>query len=467
MKLMAAAGLLICIALAMVGPALGGPEGTALTLSCAVLGLVLAARLLAPSSWEVGVASSAWAERAFLAKVVLWAFLVRAAVSLALHVTDWWQYLGADEGTFDDNGRVFYLFLRGDLPVSIGTHLGAHDEVAYPYLVGALYFAFGVSKFLPLLLNCVVGAALVYPIHALAGRFGGRAAARRAALLVAFFPSLVLWSALMVRDVWALLFIAGALFFADRLRRHLALRDLVGLVVCAGALSFFRSYIFFIVVVAIAAALLLGRRSVPKAVFTGCLVMVVLILALRMGAMNDALLDNADLGSIAKIRYLNSLGSTGAGSLGTVDISTPNAAMSYLPLGLLYFYCSPLPWQVSSPRQFLSLADLLLWYATLPAIVFGMAWLLRHRFRAVLPLLFSVIGISVLYALVEGNIGIIFRHRAQIVVPLCAAAGVGYAIKKRKARKESRALEDPVPVYAPAGGALRPAPGLQLHSRAP
>jgi hypothetical protein len=466
MKLFAAVGLVICIALVMVGVAIGGGDGMALALGTGALATFLVLRVLAPSSWQDDHAVSARAERTFLAKMVFWAFAARAVVSLVLHQADWWFYLGADEGTFDANGQVFYRYLLGELPFTLGSRLRTHDEVAYPYLVGALYYAFGVTKFVPLLVNCAAGAALVYPVHALAGRFGGRLAARRAAFLVAFFPSLVLWSALMVRDVWALLFIAGALYYADRIRRHLTVRDFAGLVVCAATLSFFRSYIAIIVVAAVSAALVLGRRSLPKAVFTGAAVMVLLIVALRVGAVNDALLDRADLQSLAQIRHYNSLGSTGAGSLGTADVSTPTAALTYLPLGLLYFYCSPLPWQIGSPRQVLALADLLLWYACLPAVVYGMGWLLRHRTRAVLPLLFTVIGISVLYALVEGNIGIIFRHRAQIVVPLCAVAGVGYALKKRRARKESRALEGPVPHHAPPRGALRPAPGVLVSSRA-
>lgn len=466
MKLFAAVGLIVCIALAMVGSALKGGGGAALFLGASALSVFLMIRLLAPSSWEAERSAAAREERLFLAKTVFWAFAARAIISVVLHETGWWFYLGGDEGTFDVHGQVFYRYLLGELPFSVGSRLSAHDEVAYPYLVGALYFTFGLTKFVPLLVNCAAGVALIYPVHALAGRFGGRQAARRAAILVAFFPSLILWSALMVRDVWALLFIAGALYYADGLRRHLSVRNLVGLLGCVAAMSFFRSYIAIIVVAAVTAALALARRSVPKAVFTGAAVMVLLIVALRVGAVNDALLDRADLQSLAQIRHYNSLGSTGAGSLGTVDVSTPTAALTYLPLGLLYFYCSPLPWQIGSPRQVLSLADLLLWYACLPSIVYGMGWLLRHRFRAVLPLLFTVIGISVLYALVEGNIGIIFRHRAQIIVPLCVVAGVGYALKKKRARKESRALEGPVPDHAPARGALRPAPGVLVSSRA-
>jgi len=466
MKLLAAAGLVICIAFVVAGTALKGGAGAAVTVIAAGLSVVCLVRVLGPAAQgEIG-SQSTLGERRFLARVVLWAFLGRAACSLLLHVTGWWSYLGGDEETFDRNGQVFYMYLNGDLPFSIGSRLSARDEVAYPYLVGAIYYAFGISKAIPLFINCVIGAAAVFPVHALAGRMAGRIAARRAALLVAFFPSLVLWSSLMVRDCWVLLFIAGALYFAERVRRRFSLADLAGVVLCCGLLGFFRSYILFVVVAAIVGAWLLGGMSLPKAVFTGGTVMVGLILALRTGAVSGVVLDEATLENLAVMRHNNSLGPSLAGSLGTADVSTPTAALSYLPLGLLYFYFSPLPWQVGSPRQVLAVVDLLLWYSCLPAIFFGMAWLLRHRFRSTLPLLFTVIGISVLYALVEGNIGIIFRHRAQIIVPLCAVAGVGYALKKRAQRKEARIREGAVPLDPAARSALGAPEGVRLSPRA-
>ncbi|HEU4395533.1 MAG TPA: hypothetical protein VFS92_08195, partial [Planctomycetota bacterium] len=135
-------------------------------------------------------------------------------------------------------------------------------------------------------------------------------------------------------------------------------------------------------------------------------------------------------------------------------------------IGLAYFYLSPFPWQIGSPRQVMAVVDLLVWYSILPAVFYGMVWLLRRRFRAILPLLLVVIGISVLYALVEGNIGIIFRHRAQIIVPLCAVAGVGTALRRRAARKESRLLEGALPLDPAARGSLRPPADLRLPAGA-
>ena len=343
----------------------------------------------------------------------------------------------------------------------------ADTASGYFYFVGTMYHAFGVTKFVPLLLNCVIGAATVYPIHALAGHLGGRVAARRAALLVAYFPSLVLWSGLMVRDCVVLFFLATALLAAWHLRRRFSLAHLGALVVCLAALSTLRTYMFILVAVAIAASLVIGQRNAARAVATGGVLMLALVVAIQQTRLGDSEMERANLEFLQKQRVLNAMGSTGAGSMGTeVDISTPTAALTYLPIGLAYFYLSPFPWQIGSPRQGLAVLDLLLWYSILPSVFFGMAWLLKRRFRAILPLLLVVIGISVLYALVEGNIGIIFRHRSQIIVPLCAVAGVGAALRRRRARKESRLLEGSLPVHPAARGPLGAPEGLRLPAGA-
>jgi len=452
----------VCGSAATVGIGLGGMNGIAVALVATAAGVVLLAHLFAPSEWRDQPPPPGKDERGFLAGLVFKAFLLRTLVSLALHATDGWQYFGGDEGTFDGTARVFSLWVKGELPFNLSAPLASKAEVAYPYLLGALYYTFGWSKVVPLLLNAVVGASLVYPVHALAGRFAGREAARRAATLVAWFPSLVLWSALMVRDAWVLLFLISALYLVDRARRKLTAANLLGVGLCLAGIATTRNYVFSVVAVAIAAGLVLGRGSTARSLFLGSLSIVGLIALLRSGG--DSGLDSprATLEAIALQRNLNSMGPSVSGSLGLVDISTPTAALTYLPLGLLFFLFSPLPWQIRSTMQVAAIADLLLWYSLMPAILAGLVWLVRKRLRAALPLLLAVVGISVLYALVEGNIGIIFRHRAQIIVPLCAVAGVGYALKRRAARKESRLLERPLPVHAPPVGPLRPAPGVRV-----
>ena len=51
---------------------------------------------------------------------------------------------------------------------------------------------------------------------------------------------------------------------------------------------------------------------------------------------------------------------------------------------------------------------------------------------------FSAVLIAMLYALVAGNVGIIFRHRAQFLVLALPYAGVAWALARERAAAPSR-----------------------------
>ena len=131
-----------------------------------------------------------------------------------------------------------------------------------------------------------------------------------------------------------------------------------------------------------------------------------------------------------------------------MDISEPVNALTYLPLGLVYFLLSPFPWQVFTPRQVMAVPDVLIWYTLLPFVVLGLATMIRHRFRDAAMLLLCIAGITILYSLVEGNIGIIFRHRSQVIAPLMVFAGVG--IEAWRVRRVRRSAVVPQPAGAGA-----------------
>ncbi len=462
MRALALAGLVASVGALGASVAVGGSGG--LLAGAVAAGVFVASlRTFFRGGGAAAASPGGSSESRFLVKVVGAAFALRIAATILLHYGDLWRYLGGDEETFDLNARVFANWVAGQSSIPLSPRFLGSVEVGYFYLVGSLYHTFGVHKFLPLLLNALLGASLVLPVHALAGRFAGRVAARRAAILIAIFPSLVLWSSLMVRDVLALFAIAAVLLQTDRLRKSPSPARLLAVLGLLACLATLRTYIFLIVAVALSVSLVLGQRNAFRSVVLGGAVMVALILSVRYLGIGESELERANLETLAMHRQYNALGPSVAGSLGTdVDISTPTAALGYLPVGLVYFYLSPLPWQIGSPRQVLSVVDLLLWYSILPSVATGLLWMLRRRFPAILPTLLTVVGISVLYALVEGNIGIIFRHRSQVIVPLCAVAGVGVVVKARARRRESRIRESAVPVHASEGRSLRAPAGLRV-----
>ena len=218
MRALALAGLVASVGALGASVAVGGSGG--LLAGAVAAGVFVASlRTFFLGGGAAAASPGGSSESRFLVKVVGAAFALRIAATILLHYGDLWRYLGGDEETFDLNARVFANWVAGQSSIPLSPRFLGSVEVGYFYLVGSLYHTFGVHKFLPLLLNALLGASLVLPVHALAGRFAGRVAARRAAILIAIFPSLVLWSSLMVRDVLALFAIAAVLLQTDRLRK--------------------------------------------------------------------------------------------------------------------------------------------------------------------------------------------------------------------------------------------------------
>ena len=131
---------------------------------------------------------------------------------------------------------------------------------------------------------------------------------------------------------------------------------------------------------------------------------------------------------------------TGGSTLGeNVDISTPGRALAYLPTGLAYFLFSPFPWQITSTLKLFALPEMLLIYGLTPAILRGIRYTVRTRFREALQILLVTSLLTLSYALGEGNVGTLYRHRAQVISFFLIFAAVGLELRKRRDLAADRA----------------------------
>jgi hypothetical protein len=103
---------------------------------------------------------------------------------------------------------------------------------------------------------------------------------------------------------------------------------------------------------------------------------------------------------------------------GTEATSPPRSGarrmLEYLPTGLWYTVTAPLPWTTTKLSQRMAIPDMLLWYlctilGLLGLVVSGKRWP-----QLVLPLGY-VVAIALLLAMVEGNVGTLYRHRAMLI----------------------------------------------------
>ncbi len=132
-----------------------------------------------------------------------------------------------------------------------------------------------------------------------------------------------------------------------------------------------------------------------------------------------------------------------------MDVSTSDGAISALPVGFVTLMLAPFPWQVSSLSPGLTMPEMIIWWLSIPFMIIGLIYTIKTRFRETIAILFFVLILSITYSLYQGNLGTLYRQRAQIQVFLLlfTAAGVALVVEKRenaklilKAQRMSRRL---------------------------
>jgi len=120
------------------------------------------------------------------------------------------------------------------------------------------------------------------------------------------------------------------------------------------------------------------------------------------------------------------------------DVSTTRGALSVLPVGLAYLLFAPFPWAVRGIRQALTVPETLVWYALMPALVRGLLFTIRTRFRPALPILVFAASLTCAYAVFQGNVGTAYRQRTQVTMFyfILMAAGI---VERRRVQQRTHA----------------------------
>jgi hypothetical protein len=380
--------------------------------------------------------------RARLKRLFWWALAARVVVALSIHF-----WVASDE-TFAPDQRGYHRFGQllaghwaGEIPAPPDSLLPAGRR-GYYYVVGFIYLLFGPYPLIPKLINCLIGALIVPAVFDLALRMGASAwAALRAATFATWFPSLVLWSALNIRDAWIVLLIVLIC------RESLILQDrpnptsLFVLATAILAIVQFRDYILFAVTGPMVVSFLArNSRNMGRNLVLGAIAAVLVIYADQAAGANRKL-RTFDLEEIQDIRYWNTVGASS--QFEQADISTPAKAALFLPKGLAYFLLAPFPWMLGSIRQVLAVPETLFFYSLFLPIYRGVRNLIRHHLGSSLMALLITAGLTLGYALGEGNAGTAYRHRAQLLSFFLIFAAIGIEEKKRRAK-----LVPQVPAFA-------------------
>jgi hypothetical protein len=311
-----------------------------------------------------------------------------------------------------------------------------NQNYGYKYISAGIYYVLG--QYAPLLsyFNCVIGMLCVFLVYHLARQFFHTIVARRAALLTALVPSMILWSSVAMKDVIMSFLILIGLTSSVAFKRRASFWSMAGIAGSIAAMQPVRYYMVYFLGFAIVVSLFFERGL---RMFSGIYKQIVLVLAvvvlLALVGISGNVSDGAATLTLQRLSMFRRGMATTANSGfdASADISTPGGALTLLPLGVAELLLGPFPWQFGSLRALFAVPETIYWWILFPSLLRGLIWSTRQRFAETSPLVLFAVVMTAAYSLMQGNIGSGFRQRSQIFVILFIFASFGL-FKKRAER---------------------------------
>jgi hypothetical protein len=401
-------------------------------------------------------------ERRFLLTLFFTAFAVRLVIAVVAHpllitttkdksgiVTQW-------VGLMFEDDRAYHKVGYSLLEYWVGTEGGIDKSEEYllrlyTYMVGWLYMyvyyttpadltqmtkpeAGAIAVIAPKLMNCFIGAFVAVPMYALGRELGGERAGRIVGLAGAFWPSLILWSVLNLKDMMVVGLIAAVMFLTIRFARTPGLLVAGGLLLTFAALENLRLYVFYAFGWLVPATFFLLNRSPWRRRLATGLALWAAIIVIMVG-MNQG---NQWLGlrylTDKRLEALHGSREFGAGVAETgIELSDRisryeggwSVQIRNLPIVMPYVLWAPFPWKAAKARELAVIPETLAWYAVEVLAVIALIVYGRSRWRDLfLPVILSG-GLVLVFSAIEGNVGTIYRHRSMLFPGAFTLAAMG------------------------------------------
>ena len=317
--------------------------------------------------------------RGWLTKLVMVALFLRLGAVFVVHYVAPSPYFFAlDMIQYEREGQMLSLYWQGLGPEPV---LQSARQIAYPYINAFFHYLLGASTMGTVVLNMFAGTWTALLTFMIGREMLNERVGKVAAVLVAVYPSLILWSVLNIRDALTTCIVAFIVLVAVRSPR----RRLRSLIVLAGAivvLSTFRDYMGILLLLGIGmgtlASVRRGRVGTTMVVGTALTLLLVLT-AVRFGMFSVEVIGDP-LATAAQLRtgLQHGAGSVfGAGA----ETGTIGGAVRFLPLGLAFFLFAPFPWAITSSLQLVTLPEVFLWYSLMPFTVMGFRAVMGSKSR--------------------------------------------------------------------------------------
>jgi 4-amino-4-deoxy-L-arabinose transferase-like glycosyltransferase len=366
--------------------------------------------------------------------------LLRIILATFIYLLHYEEFFGGDAITYDFFGYALNGSWHGDMRGAalyqsfLGSGAGAWGML---YIVAGIYEIVGRNMFAIQLINASIGSATAMILYYVAQHlFENRRVSRITATMACFFPSLILWSSQALKDAFIVFFLALSILMTLRLIERIKILD--GAILAIGLIGLlgFRFYIFYMMVAAVVGAFVIGSKSLSAQSLVGRFILISLfgLLFTWFGVLrlaNSQFEKYGNLESVQRSRA-DAAKSADSGFGKDVDVGTTEGALTAIPMGVLYFLFAPFPWQLTSLRQSITLPEMIVWWSSIPFLILGVWYALRHKLRQVTCVFLFTTMLTLVYSLFQGNVGTAYRQRSQLLVFYFIFVAVGFVLMRER-----------------------------------
>ena len=324
---------------------------------------------------------------------------------------------------------------------SFSMHYPGPNSDFYPWLMSLVYLVTGRSFLLLQSISVFVGVLSVYATWLLGSEVWNDRAGRRAAWVMALYPTVVMYSALPLREAYLTCILMFALVWVARWSREGKVRQAIWAFLLFGVGTFFHGAIFlvaFAFLVVIASKILLrGGQSIIRGRLrlTALIGLIVIGGGLLYWGLSGAYVDKLgrltdifDLQrwvSYSQAKYYADGHASNAVYPGWTAPETVGDLVWAIPVKIIYLLFSPFPWDMRTPAHLIGVIDGLLYLGLIIIITRNIKtiWLnpaARTVLLVILPFIFA-------YAIGTSNFGTSIRHRAKFVGVLIMLSSFWFA----------------------------------------
>lgn len=350
--------------------------------------------------------------------VLLVAFSLRAFFALVHHYVVYLPDSQADAATFE---RVAAQWARMGF-WGVVAHFNTGSSL-YSWVIGLLYSVTVRSPLMAQGINVLFGTLIVWNVYRISALFWGHRLARRAGYAAAFFPTLVLYSAITMREVAVVYpFTLGVYYFARWLDSDHAWEFVKAVLAFAISIAFHTVAVTAMLVLVIAAfkrwfaafwTTTFTKGMVKRGLVLGMLIVTIGLIFTTGWGLGKI----SNMGHVGVLRWLaneEKMAARGrAAYLVHLQIRTLFDLVWQTPVRLVYFLYAPFPWMVRS------LGDLL--GAMMSSFVFVLTVLMVRSFGCVWKnkkarwSFYVLASITLAFALTVSNYGTSIRHVSKVV----------------------------------------------------